>query len=114
MHQRHLGLGLGLLALVFGAATGSASAATARASATLRIYAGPGYDYATIGRLPKNAVVSLDECTRRITWCRIVYNPAGWVLGSYLIGSPAKVDATPMTPLVNPFRIINPRPPKAP
>ena len=115
MHQRHLGLGLGLLALVFVAATGSASAATARASATLRIYSGPGYDYATIGRLPKNAVVSLAECTRRITWCRIVYNgPTGWVLGSYLIGSPAKVDATPMTPLVNPFRIINPRPPKAP
>ena len=115
MRQRQIGLGLGLLALAFVACTGSASAATARASATLRIYDGPGYDYATIGRLPKDAVVKLAECTPRGFWCRVVYNgPTGWVLGSYLIGSAAKVDATPFRPLVNPFHLINPRPPKEP
>lgn len=111
MRQRHLGFGLVLLALAFVTATGTAAAATARASAPLTIYAGPGYDYEPIGKLPKNAVVKLAECTPRIFWCRIVYDgPTGWVLGSYLIGSAAKVDATPFRPLVNPFRIIHPRP----
>jgi uncharacterized protein YraI len=111
MQKRHIGSGLALLALAFVATTGAASAATARASATLSIYDGPGYGYYRIGKLPKNAVVKLAECTRRGTWCRIVYDgPTGWVLGSYLIGSAAKVDATPFTPLVNPFRIIHPHP----
>jgi len=111
MQKRHMIFGLGLIALAFVAATGTASAATARASATLTIYDGPGYGYFRIGKLPRGAVVRLAECTPRGTWCRILYDgPSGWVLGSYLIGSAAKVDATPYKPLVNPFRIIRPFP----
>lgn len=98
---------LSALALLgLSAAVGQAVAApTARASATLTIYAGPGQLYAPIGRLPRNSVVSLSECTPRATWCRIVHDgPDGWVLGSYLVGSAAKVEATPWRPLVDPFR----------
>ena len=82
----------------FGAS--AAEAATARASDPLTIYAGPGYFYEPIGKLARNAVVTLAECTPRGTWCRIT--DGGWVLGSYLIGSAAKVEATPWRPLVNP------------
>ena len=49
--------------------------------------------------------------TARASASLTIYDgPTGWVLGSYLIGSAAKVDATPSRPLVNPFRIIRPRP----
>lgn len=98
---------LGLLAglMLLGATLSGASAATARASDPLTIYAGPGYGFAPIGRLPRGAVVRLSECTPRSVWCRIVTDeaPNGWVLGSYLIGSAAKVEATPWRPLGSPF-----------
>ena len=90
-------------ALLAGLPTG-ASAATARASGTVVIRSGPGYAYPVIGRLAGNESVSLSECTPSGTWCRIVHKgPNGWVLGSYLVGSAAKVQATPWKPLVNPF-----------
>lgn len=86
-----------------GLSTG-ASAATARASGTVIIRSGPGYAYPVIGRLAGDETVSLSECTPSGTWCRIVHKgPSGWVLGSYLVGSAAKVQATPWKPLVNPF-----------
>lgn len=109
-------LGRSFLALVVGAAfipltAAAASAATARASDPITIYAGPGYGFAPIGRLAKGAVVGLSECTPRGTWCHIITDdaPNGWVLGSYLIGSAAKVEATPWRPLVNPFHMFGPR-----
>jgi len=91
------------LLATFGA-TG-ALAATARASGAPRIYAGPGYGYAVIGQLAGGEVVSLSECTPRGIWCRVARDrgPNGWVLGSYLVGSAAKVNATPWRPLVDPF-----------
>ncbi|MGN6102725.1 MAG: SH3 domain-containing protein [Devosia sp.] len=88
-------------AVAFLAPSLPAEAATARASDPLTIYAGPGSWYAPIGRLPQGAVVTLAECTPRSVWCRI--EGGGWVLGSYLVGSAAKVEATPWRPLVNPF-----------
>jgi uncharacterized protein YraI len=94
-----------LLSALFAAlASSGAEAATARASGAPAIYAGPGYGYAVIGRLAPNEAVSLAECTPRALWCRIVHDgPGGWVLGSFLVGAAAKVNATPWQPLVNPF-----------
>ena len=110
-----------LLPLAFAAAAAVAALATvpaiaaptARASAVLTLYAGPGSWYQPIGKLAKNEVVSIAECTRHSYWCRVVHNgPTGWVLGSYLIGSAAKIDATPYEPLVDPFRLGLPHHPK--
>ncbi|MDR3473789.1 MAG: SH3 domain-containing protein [Devosia sp.] len=96
-----LAVAVGVLAL-FGL-NGTALAATARASGAITIYAGPGYWYRPIGRLEKNEVVRLSECTPHGIWCKVVHDgPDGWVLGSYLIGSAAKVEATPWQPLVSP------------
>jgi uncharacterized protein YraI len=96
------GFGFAVLALV--AATGGACAATARASDPITIYDGPGYGYRPVGKLTRNEVVGLSECTPSGRWCHVVRNgPDGWVLASYLIGSAAKVEATPWKPLVDPF-----------
>jgi uncharacterized protein YraI len=102
MTKTILGIGLGLL---FGAlGIGAAAAATARASDPLTLYAGPGYDYAPIGRLARDEVVRLAQCTPSGRWCLVVHNgPDGWALASFLVGSAAKVDATPWRPLVDPF-----------
>jgi uncharacterized protein YraI len=113
MTSKRLLLAAVLGALALGALSGAAQAATARASDPLTIYAGPGYWYAPIGKLQKNEVVRLSECTPRGVWCRIIRDggPNGWVLGSYLIGSAAKVEATPWRPLVNPHLFGPPRHP---
>jgi uncharacterized protein YraI len=85
------------------AAAPAAHAATARASDPLTIYAGPGHGYAPVGRLARNEVVRLAQCTPSGRWCYVLHDgPNGWVLASYLIGSAAKVDATPHRPLVTP------------
>jgi hypothetical protein len=97
-----LGIAFGLLLALFG--VGAANAATARASDPLTLYAGPGRDYAPIGRLVRNEVVRLAECTPSGRWCFVEHNgPDGWALASFLVGSAAKVDATPWRPLVDPF-----------
>jgi uncharacterized protein YraI len=103
-----LGIGLGIL---LGALSlGAALAATARASDPLTLYAGPGYDYPPIGRLARNEVVRLAQCTPSGRWCYVVHNgPDGWALASYLVGSAAKVEATPWRPLVTPgFGLFRP------
>ena len=65
------------------ASAGPAEAATARASAVLTLYAGPGSWYQPVGKLAKNEVVRIAECTRHSYWCRVVHDgPTGWVLGS--------------------------------
>jgi uncharacterized protein YraI len=97
------------LALAFvGAAP--ALAATARASDPITIYDGPGYGYMPVGRLARNEVVRLAQCTPSGRWCYVIHDgPGGWVLASYLIGSAAKVDATPGQPLVTPgFGLFRP------
>ena len=85
-----------------------AFAADARATGNLPIRSGPGDFYRVIGTLPDNARVGLSRCTRQSIWCKIVYDdgPDGWVLGSYLVGSAAKMRATP-SEFTNPFRMLN-------
>ena len=95
-------------AVAFLAPSLPAEAATARASDPLTIYAGPGSWYAPIGRLPQGAVVTLAECTPRSVWCRI--EGGGWVLGSYLVGSAAKYNATPLQSLTTPPPVPTPKP----
>jgi hypothetical protein len=50
----------------------------------------------------------LSRCTRESIWCRIVYEdgPDGWVLGSYLVGSAAKMRVTPPE-FTNPIFVPN-------
>ncbi len=97
-----IGIGLGLLLATLG--IGAALAATARASDPLTLYAGPGYAYAPVGRLYRNEIVRLAQCTPSGRWCLVEHNgPDGWALASFLVGSAAKVDATPWRPLVDPF-----------
>lgn len=108
MTLRVASVSIGLLIVFLGG--GSAEAATARASDPVPIYSGPGYGYLPIGRLARNEVVRLAQCTPSGRWCFVVHDgPDGWVLASYLIGSAAKVDATPSRPLVTPgFGLLRP------
>lgn len=94
-----------ILAALFGALALPAVAAEARATGDLPIRSGPGSGYRTIGVLPNGTYVELSQCTRESRWCRIVYDdgPDGWVRGSYLVGSGAKLRVTPPD-FVNPFR----------
>jgi uncharacterized protein YraI len=102
MARTIIGIAFGLLLVALG--VGAAFAATARASDPLTLYAGPGRGYAPIGRLARDEVVRLAQCTPSGRWCLVVHNGRdGWALASFLIGSAAKVDATPWWPLVNPF-----------
>jgi uncharacterized protein YraI len=82
---------------------------TARASATLAIFAAPNGSSEQIGRLDKGMEVDLERCTYGGKWC-LVQNPYGndgWVKAGYLVGSAAKLEATPYTPLV-PFHHYEP------
>ncbi len=75
---------------------------TARASATLAIFAAPNGSSQQIGRLDKGMEVDLERCTYGGKWC-LVQNPYGndgWVKAGYLVGSAAKLEATPYKPLV--------------
>lgn len=89
-----LGLGLGA---VTAAPALADSLGTARASATLDVREGPGRRFEIIGKLSKDTRVHLRRCTRDSDWCLVVLDgePLGWVLGSYLVGSGAKVEVTP-------------------
>lgn len=94
-----------IAALAVIGSAGAASAATARASGQLPVYAGPGNGYAVVGRLAKNERVSIERCTNSGRWCLVSDGqPIGWVLASYLVGSQAKLLATPPKLLVDPFR----------
>jgi uncharacterized protein YraI len=76
----------------------AASRGTARASADIPVRSGPGAGYRTIGTLPGGTRVQLLRCTRDSNWCLFLDadgEPAGWVRGSYLVGSGAKLEVTP-------------------
>ncbi len=95
----------------------AASTATARATATLPVYDGPGRRFEVIGKLPAESRVHLLRCTRKSAWCLIILDgePAGWVLGSYLVGSPAKLEVTPSDLFEDsPFGLLFPRSPRLP
>lgn len=71
---------------------------TARASGVQALHVFPHSGSPVVGKLANQQRVYLDQCTRQAKWCHAIPldgGPSGWVLGSYLIGSPAKVEATP-------------------
>lgn len=94
-----------ILAAALAALAAPVAAAEARATGDLPIRSGPGSGYRTIGTLPDGTSVGLSRCTRQSRWCKIIYDdgPNGWVRGSYLVGSAAKMRVTPPE-FVNPFR----------
>ncbi|RYE87343.1 MAG: SH3 domain-containing protein [Hyphomicrobiales bacterium] len=97
-----------ILAAALIALVAPAAAAEARATGNLPIHSGPGQSYRVIGTLPDGVSVGLSRCTRQSRWCRIVYDdgPNGWVLGSYLVGSAAKMHVTPPE-FTNPMRLFD-------
>ena len=71
---------------------------TARASGAPAVRVWPATNAAAIDRLSNGERVWLERCTREARWCLVRQRdggPSGWVLGSYLVGSPAKVEVTP-------------------
>ncbi len=86
------------LAALAPVSAGAASAGTARASADIPVRSGPGVGYDRIAILKKGAQVRLQRCTRDSGWCLFLGKdgePVGWVRGSYLVGSGAKLEVTP-------------------
>jgi hypothetical protein len=71
---------------------------TARSSGIQKIYAKPRLSSPVLDRLKDDERVYLDRCTRETRWCLVRQldgGPRGWVMGADLVGSPAKVLATP-------------------
>jgi uncharacterized protein YraI len=71
---------------------------TARSSGVQSLHLYPRAGSPIVGKLANQERVYLDQCTRKARWCHAIPldgGPSGWVLGSYLIGSPAKVQVTP-------------------
>ena len=71
---------------------------TARASGVQKVYAKPRLSSTVVDKLKNDERVYLDRCTRHTVWCLIRQldgGPRGWVMGADLVGSPAKVLATP-------------------
>lgn len=80
------------------AAPALADRPTARASGVQAVHAQPRLSSRIVDRLADQERVYLDKCTRLARWCHVIQldgGPGGWVPGSYLIGSPAKVLVTP-------------------
>ena len=71
---------------------------TARSSGVQGVHISPRSISPIVDKLRDQERVYLDRCTRQSIWCHVVQldgGPSGWVMGSYLIGSPAKVMVTP-------------------
>jgi len=71
---------------------------TARASGIQGVHTWPRLSSPIVDKLDDQERVYLDACTRHANWCHVVQldgGPGGWVMGSSLIGSPAKVEVTP-------------------
>jgi len=93
-------------ALVVTAAPALADRPTARASGVQAVHTRPAAGSPIIDKLANNERVYLDRCTRFSRWCHVVQldgGPSGWVLGSYLVGSPAKNAVTPFEFSFNPL-----------
>ena len=86
-------LSLALALLVAAPALGESTARVK--GGNIPVYAGPSYNYATIGNLPDGTEVTLEYCTRNGVWCQVT--DTGWVLASYLVGAAAKLEVTPPT-----------------
>lgn len=71
---------------------------TARSSGIQKVYAKPRLTATVLDKLDDDERVYLDRCTRQTIWCLVRQldgGPRGWVMGADLVGSPAKVLATP-------------------
>ncbi|WP_417308199.1 SH3 domain-containing protein [Devosia sp.] len=100
-----------LIATALASPVVAASQNTVRASTNLRIYDAPGTRYGVIGVLPADQPVRLKDCTYRQRWCLILDSAGretGWVRGSYLVGSAAKLEVTRDTDFMRHF--LNPIP----
>lgn len=84
-------------ALIVVAFTLPLQAGEARASGNTPFHQGPGNRFAILGNLVDGQYYEVERCTRESRWCLVSDRGErlGWVLGSYLVGSPAKVEATP-------------------
>ncbi|RYE09513.1 MAG: SH3 domain-containing protein [Hyphomicrobiales bacterium] len=93
-----LAAGAVLLAGLAAASPALADRPTARSSGVQAVHLFPRSGSAVIDKLRNNERVYLDRCTRKARWCLVRQldgGPSGWVPGSWLIGSPAKVQVTP-------------------
>ena len=81
-------------------------AGEARSTGNTPFRTGPGDRFPVIGKLVDGVYYEVERCTRESRWCLVSYRGdlLGWVLGSYLVGSPAKVEATPPS-----FEFMRPR-----
>lgn len=71
---------------------------TARASGVQAVYSRPSLNARILDKLRNQERVYLTQCTRESRWCKVQQRdggPSGWVMGSYLIGSGAKLLVTP-------------------
>ena len=84
-------------ALIVVALTLPLEAGEARSSGDTPFRDGPGHRYVVLGNLVDGQYYEVERCTRESRWCLVSDRGErlGWVLGSYLVGSPAKVTATP-------------------
>lgn len=86
---------------------------TARASGVQKVYAHPRASSAVLDKLEANERVYLTRCTKQTRWCLIRQldgGPRGWVRGADLVGSPAKVEATPYEFSFDPLHPLAPWP----
>lgn len=97
MYSLRLALLALVSALVVAALTLPLEAGEARSSGNTPYRAGPGERFAVLGRLVDGRYYEVERCTREARWCLVSSGGdlLGWVLGSYLVGSPAKVEVTP-------------------
>ncbi|MDP1729725.1 MAG: SH3 domain-containing protein [Devosia sp.] len=81
-----------------------ALASEARASGNAPVRSGPGSFYRVVDRLVDGEYYEVERCTRQALWCLVSEEGdlLGWVRGSQLVGSPAKVNVTPFEFLVTP------------
>lgn len=81
-----------------------ALAGQARASGNVDVHSGPGDNYRTIAKLRNGRYYEVLDCTRQARWCLVGddYDVIGWVRGSSIVGSPAKVRVTPFEFQVTP------------
>jgi len=93
---------LATLALALSAAP--AVAGEARASGNVPVHSGPGSYYRVIDHLIDDEYYEVEDCTRQARWCLVseAGDLLGWVRGSSLVGSGAKVNVTPFEFLVTP------------
>lgn len=86
-----------LAATLVAAFAAPALALEARASGNAPVRSGPGGDYRVIDNLEDGEYYEVEDCTRRSEWCLVSYDDdiLGWVRGSSLVGSAAKMRVTP-------------------